>query len=1257
MRKRIPLSALLLSTVSIIAAYGQTTLHTVGDIINTTDTLILTDAVVEASLPTLTLASDNDITAITLDTLTAQPINAQYIIARLHELVDEEGEWIPINIATVCERGHIYSAATILPYIYVDNQWLVATQYTVSEEPRSDVQNKALKSTENFTTSSALASGNWIKVGVTSSGIKKLTSSTLASWGFSDISKVSVYGTGGTELPLANSDDRVDDLAQLPVYRGSGYILFYAEGIETWSYTTSQKSFTAAIHPMAEQAYYFITDSGTPSPSVEEEADTTVTTKATITQYDARATHRLRSKNLLSSGRDWWGEEFSPTTNSHSISLDLPPRTATTDEVKVSVRMAGRSASAIAYTIDFNGDEIGNSTISAVSSMSSGTGDYAKSTTRNLTTTSSNLTDNIVTVTMTFTSTVDLGWIDYVTVCSKAALDIDGADELLFRNRATYSNSGYALYKVEGATSSTLIWDITTPTAPTQKPVTLSGTIAQFKHPRGSTSEFVAFDPSGSFETPTYIESVSNQNLHGLSSVDYAIITNPDFLEQAEELAEIHRQYSDISVVVVTTEQIYNEFSGGKREAKAIRDFLRMLYQRGAAGDGDPLQYALLFGDGSYDNRTYGSDNPGNKVPTYQSSASINYTNTYCTDDFFGWLDDTEGSSDLAARMDIGIGRFPVQTVAQAQICVNKTRTYLTGLDQGAWKSRVAFASDDDDDNEHLDYAEQLASQVEEAYPEMIIKRIFLEAYQSQSTSTGITYPFANSDFETAVNEGSLVVNYVGHGGHDALTDQKLFKQAYIQEYTNTTRLPFFITATCDFGPFDEYDLSAGEECLVYEYGGFIGLFTTTRLVYSDSNYKINAALWQRLFEIEDNYKLYTVGEASRYAKCTAGGLVNSVKYILLGDPAIRLAKCNELTVSTDSVNGIAFADCDEPVSALAVNTISGSIRTADGDIDTSFNGEVEISLYDKRSVTSTLGEVSAVYTYEEYKSVIFNGTVEVTDGQFTVSIILSKDIDLEEGYGRITYFASADNGDEAQGYSNEILVGGISVTDEVDTIGPTIIPWFDYDDPTRTMYYTGCCPVLYATISDPSGINTSGSGIGHDISLIVDEDRVNAITVNDYFSYNAGSYTTGTLEYQLSNLDEGDHTLTIKAWDNWNNASDTTIVFNVTNYAPISFGKTELYPSPLHNGTEHLKLRFSHNDGGRSLELTIHIFSIDGRRMAKQSITLVASDTQTDEIDLTDAIDIVASLSSGLYVVQVDVVSSSGRKGDFSKKLMVAAQ
>lgn len=1257
MKNIIALSALMISTVATAATQSTTALHSVGEITNTVDTLILTEAVTEVSLPTLTISTDNDITAITFDTLTAEPVKAQYVVTRIEEIIDETGEWTPINIVTVCERGHVYTAATILPYIYVDNQWLVATQYSVSEEPRSDVHNKTLKSTENFTTSSVLASGTWVKVGVTTSGIKKLTSSTLASWGFSDISKVSVYGNGGTELPLSNSDDRIDDLAQLPVYRGSGYILFYAEGVETWSYTSSQKTFTAAVHPMSEMSYYYITDSGTPSGSVEEEADTTVTTKTTITQYDARANHKLSKTNLLSSGRDWWGEEFSPTSNSQSFSFDLPPRTASTDEVKITARMAGRSASSISYTISFNGDEVSSSTISAVSSLSSSTGDYAKSTTRNLTTTSSNLTENVVDISMTFAASTNLAWVDYVTVCSKAALDIDGDDELLFRNRATFSNSGYALYKVEGASSSTLIWDITTPTCPTQKYITIDGTTAQFKHPRGSTSEFIAFEPSGSFETPTYIETVENQNLHGLSSVDYVIVTHPDFLEQAEELADIHREYSDLSVVVVTTDQIYNEFSSGKREAKAIRDFLRMMYQRGAAGDGDELQYALLFGDGSYDNYTYGSDNPGNKVPTYQSSASINYTNTYCTDDFFGWLDDSEGSSDLAARMDIGIGRFPVQTTAQAQICVNKTRTYLTGLDQGAWKSRVAFACDDDDDNEHLTYAEMLASQVEDAYPEMIIKRIFLEAYPSQNSSTGITYPYANEDFETAINDGSLVVNYVGHGGMDALTDQALFRQSYIQTYTNATRLPFFITATCDFGPFDVYDLSAGEECLVYEYGGFIGLFTTTRLVYSDSNYKINAALWERLFEVEDDYKLYAVGEASRYAKCSAGGLVNSVKYILLGDPAIRLAKCEELTVATDSVNGIPFADCDEPISALAINTISGSVRDAEGNIVDTFNGEVEIALYDKRSTTSTLGEISDVFTYEEYKSVIFSGSVDVVDGQFSVSIILSKDINLEEGYGRITYFASADDGDEAQGYSNEILVGGIALTDEVDTIGPTIVPWFDYDDPTRTFYYTGCCPVLYATISDPSGINIGGSGIGHDITLIVDEDRVNAITVNSYFSYNAGSYTTGTLEYQLTNLDEGDHTLLIKAWDNWNNASDTTITFNVTNYAPISFGKTELYPSPLHNGTEHLKLRFSHNDGGRSLTLTIRIFSIDGRRMAKHSLTLVASDTQTDEIDLTDEIDVVASLSSGLYVVQVDVVSSSGREGSFSKKLMVAAQ
>lgn len=1092
-------------------------------------------------------------------------------------------------------------------------------------------------------TASVLSSGKWVKIAVNTSGMKMLSRETLSKIGFSDISKVSVYGNGGAQLPYANNKARHDDLKKIPVKRTSNAIIFYAEGPTTWSYTGSK--YTATKHAYSDNSYYFITDSQTPTEIQTAPSDGKEVIN-TIKKYQYYTHHEENSINLQHSGREWYGEEIKASKPSLTLDLELPARSDEKDNIKVTIKIAGKSTNQIPYSISFNGEKATSGTISAC-----GSSDYARTITRDITITSTNLTESMLTIDLTMASG-DQAWLDYVTASCETALSMGSKTQVAFRNTETFQqNSNTATrYIISDATKEIEVWDITDCTSPRKISTTTEGSELRFDASNGKESNYIAFDPNSSFEEPAIAGSINNQNLHGQKGVEYIIITHRDFVAEANRLAEAHREHSGISVAVAVCDKIYNEFSSGKNDVTAIRDYIKMVYDRGQKGEGDKLRNVLLFGQGSYDNMTEATNN---RILTYQSSNSLSTTQTYVTDDFFGWLDDNEGANDIEARMDIGVGRFPCETPAEAKALVDKSITYLTNAEAGSWKTRMAFVADDGDDNEHLINAAKLADKAESMHGEASIKRIFLEKYAAQQTTTGVIYNEAHKDFMEAVNDGSLIINYVGHAAAYALTGDGLFEQKNIKQWTNKNRLPFFITAACDFGPFDLHEHSAGEESLIYENGGFIGVFTTTRIVYSSSNYKINDALYDYLLENDENGRPYSTGEAVGKAKAATGGLVNSLKYVLLGDPAIVL-KRNDLTIVTDSVNGVEKDLCDTPLKAIELSSIAGSVRNADGSIANDFNGKVSIVLYDKKNTTKTTGIKSSVYSYMEYKTPIYSGTADVVNGRFTSNFILSKDIDFEIGYGRSTYYAISEENVEANGYDNEILIGGISEGYREDTEGPDIVAWIDYEK-SKDINQTGSSPVLYARINDISGINTTGLGIGHDLCVYINGDRSNAICLNSNFVYDAGSHTSGTLKYQFSPIEDGQKEITLKAWDNMNNSSIVSLKIDVRAKSDISFGKTELYPSPLMSGQNEVKIRFSHNDSGNTFDIQSEVFSLNGQKMCHSNFKLVATSNQTEEISLTSHMPEINALSKGLYIVKIKIKSSSGREGEFTKRLAIA--
>ena len=1144
------------------------------------------------------------------------------------------------------------------------SMYSIDPQSNVHAEDTDDVAVVASgnKAALTFATESVLKDGKWVKVRVKSTGIKKLSKATLAKMGFNDISKVSVYSNGGYKLPTVISFTRQDDLRQLRVMRTDDAVFFYVQDAKRWQYDATSQYFRCNVNEFDTYTYCYITDSKEPSPAPDLYEPTFPLNK-TSNRCDYGVHYEPRLHNILHSGAQWYGDKILATNPSKTISFTLPPRQGA-DSVFVKCSLVGRSGGVIKYKVFFNDEILEKGEISSVNTSTT-TGAYAKVVTFSEMVVTSDVSRNDVKITFEPNSTSDVVWIDYITLTSRGVMDTNGSSEYMLRSK-DQSKTMYRLpyvdevadgsmeFVVSGADASHVVWRVGYNVDPVNVPATFVDGKLHFTYDRGEINDFVVFNPKGTFEEPEVMGTVANQNLHGMPSVNYIIIYHPDFKEQAERLASLHRTYSGISVATVDVEHIYNEFSSGRFDPVALRDFIRCVYKKSLAG-GDKLLNVLLFGDGSYDNMRR-DDNKACKLPTYQSSESLVQSDSYVTDDFFGWLDDTDCASDLGSRMDVGIGRFPVQSVEEAKMAVDKSEMYMLNSDMGAWKNAVTVIADDGDECEHIQYAEVVSSLFESRYPDVNVRRIYMETYSPERTSTGIVYTKAHEDFMSSVNEGSLVLNYVGHGGYNALTDEGLFKQKDIKEWTNKSRLPFFVTATCDFCPFDKNEhFSAAEEGFLYPYGGFVGLFTTTRLVYGSSNNRINKAFTEFLLHTKDDGTRYTLGEASFNAKKKAGGLINSLKYVLIGDPALTLHYGTEHYVTTEVVNGDSIDVSETPISALRTNVISGAVRNADNSICETFNGQVMVTLYDKRVSKTMSGPVSGkAFTYEENGRVLFSGLANVTNGRFDVSFILSKDIDFEIGYGRVAYYAYSTDSIEASGSLNTILVGGVSESALDDNEGPKIDFWLDYPEFVDGSA-TGPNPIVYARIEDASGINVSGLGVGHNLSICIDNDRENAIDVNSFFVYDIGSFTSGTLVYQLQPLADGEHTIFIKAWDNLNNSSVKELTFVSNVHTGLSFGSIDLYPMPYID-KNNMTLSFSHNSGGGNLQLTMRLYGINGSLLSQRSFNVVSNGSTIDNIDLTDAVPTIKTLPSGLYFLEVNV-EGNGRKGSFVKKIAVKAQ
>jgi len=1048
----------------------------------------------------------------------------------------------------------------------------------------------ALKNEHTYAMNSVLAVGDWYKVYTKENGIYKLTYDDLRNLGISmnglNPDMIRIFGNGGDLLNEAAGTERIDDLAENAikvvtaspgVFAQGDYVLFYAKGTQMWDVNPFSSRMEHITHYYADEACYFVTIGPVPGKRIQQDVTPSGEPNYYTVAYTAHVVHENDYVNLIKSGKKWFGEKLDYYNRTFDLPLFQFPDMDLSEPVSVRYGFAGRATSQLSYNILINGEIVATNTMSGIS----GSNDYARELTTSTTFTSQS---NSLKVQVKFNppNNTALGWLDFVALNVRCNLRFSGG-QMAFRDPRNIAPGKITSYTMSNPVDGLQLWDVSDHTNVKSVEMMRVSDYYTFKRATDKLVELVAYDGT-SFKSVRLGGKIANQNLHATGNYDMIIITPPDFQSEAQRLAMLHNNKGDASVAVVSLPEIYNEFSSGILDITAIRDFMKMLYDRGYA-ESKP-QYLLLFGTASYDVKDRITNNQC-FVPTFQSENSVRPVASFLTDDYYGLLDDGEGANQTTGLVDVVTGRLPVRTLAQAKDVVDKIETYLNNEEptHGDWRNTLMVIADDQNKNLHLEQAEGLIDEIVENHPVYNIEKIYFDAYKQQSTPGGSRYPDVNREIVTRVEKGALLTNYIGHGGEVGWADERVLEISDINSWTNYDRMGIFFTATCEFSRFDNpAHTSAGELVFLNPEGGAMSMITTTRLAFASYNAALNLSFIDTLLKKSNTGASPTLGDILRYTKNDNSLSGNNRHLTLFGDPSLRLPYPQHQVVTTSVSTDTLFAN--------TLATVEGEVRDFNNQLLTDFNGVLYVKVFDKPSKVRTLGQDSDSYAVDFWvqKSILYQGQASVTDGVFTFTFPVPRDIDYSFGKGKISYYAT--NGTEdAQGYYSDIIVGGSVNQPQLDMTGPEI-RLFINDTTFNDGDFTSENPKVLAYLYDESGINTAGNGIGHDIVGIIDGDSYNSVLMNDYYVADLNSYQSGVVRYQYFNLPDGEHTLTLKAWDVFNNSSTASITFNVKRNIILAVNEVIAYPNP---SAGDVWFRFGHNQFDGVFTVELEVFSITG--------------------------------------------------------------
>lgn len=1173
---------------------------------------------------------------------------------------DINSKTVEVEVSPAHERNYGYLVVSFVPIVkHAEGKYKLLKSVTIeiSADRTAEVRNK-----RSYASQSVLASGQWYRFTTSENGIYKITHDDLKKMGMQEpfvSSQISIFGNGGEMLPEANSAKRIDDLQEISIDVHDGgdnkidngdYILFYGKSPHTIFYDFENQVFTHRFNVYSTTATYFITQTQGVGEKkrIQTVDNNSLVENMSVNTYNYFDFIESDLYNLCESGKEWFGDRFDATLN-RSYTMSMP--TAPVGEGRISVRGASAASTTSMFSVAVNQNTVGSIMLqapnsSSIARMSQGTLTF-----------DANSSDLKIGITYNKPTTSAAAYLDWIEVETTCGIVLRGG-QTTFRNVSTVGAGNISKFSIPNAPANIVVWDITDHTSIVQYTLQRDNQGCSFKTMTDTLREFVAFDGSA-YKSITPLTSVANQNLHSTGLVDMVIVAHPDFLEQANRLAKYRSDNDGMTVKVVTPQQIYNEFSGGSQDPIAIRDYVKMIYDRSEKAF---PKYLLLFGRPSYDFRGI-AQGTSIYVPNYQYYSRndvISEYYLYSNDDNLGLLDDEEGQN-AAGLYDIAVGRIPCTTKSQATAAVDKCIRYTERRklspgsaslisNYGDWRNMMAFVADDENANDFIVHADLFSNIVSERNQNINFDKIYLDAYQQVSNAGGQRYPEAVADINSRMNRGALFYTYIGHSGKDGWAAERVLENSDINRWTNKYNMPVLLSLSCTFAYYDRQALSPSDLIYFNTNGGASAVIAATREAWSSPNNSYGEFIFKTMFDSQSNGSI-SVGDINRIAKNKYGGShTNLAMFVLYGDPSMPLA-FPKYNIVTDSVNSLSVESTLDTLRALSKVSISGHIEDQNGQIMENFNGNIYPSVYDKKLLTKSLANdpESEPFEYTVQKSILFKGNASVNSGFFNFSFYVPKDIDYNFGNGKISYYACNDN-DDAAGAFQEFIIGGIDTLGIKDNEKPKIELYLN-DENFVDGGVTHANPVLIAKISDNFGINTTGNGIGHDLTAVLDNATNSKIKLNDYYETDKDSFNCGTVRYNLQALEPGDHTITLRAWDINNNSSEQQLNFKVSTSSKFELSHVLNYPNPF---TTRTSFYFEHNQSGGLFDIKVQIYTISGK------IVRTIFDNQYIEGSRSAAIlwdgldDFGDRLAKGTYLYRMTVKNQDGKTAETIEKLVI---
>jgi len=774
------------------------------------------------------------------------------------------------------------------------------------------------------------------------------------------------------------------------------------------------------------------------------------------------------------------------------------------------------------------------------------------------------------------------GWLNYIEM--HIPLQLGFADAKYFSFDGKNEATNYQ-YEIADADATSMVWDVSNTLNPVALSTNYNGNKISFSTNAASNQAFFALKQNA-FEPVVAIDTLANQNILNTTAVDYLILAPSIFQQTATKLKNFHQQKDGFKVEMMDPVKVYNEFSGGIVNPIAIRNYLKYAQSRAKENGYSAAQYLCIMGGADFNISRL---NKNSQVPVFESAASLDILSSYASDDFYAILKDGADINFPSSvdSLEIAIGRIPAKTIAEADTMVNKVIQYVANNNKGAWQNQITWVADDGDYNLHLQDAENIIAGLQKTNPVWNHKKIYLDLFSATNSAGGLSYPLVNNEIKQTMNNGSLVLNYTGHGNYLRLTEEAVINEASMQAWDNATKLPLMITASCDFAPYDQPQINPiGLNALMQNSKGIVGLVAANRLVFAYSNKQINEQYIQALLVPDKNGQYYSIGKALQKAKninwSLQGDKLNAFKFSLLGDPALGLVHPNNEVQIT----------LQDSITAGELITIKGVIQK-DKMVKASFNGLVDCIVYDVVKEKTTLANQSSSIktTIPTREAILYRGKATVSNGKFSLSFILPKETNSLSGNLSIQAYAY-NSTEDALGIKENVYVKSANWISQTDTKGPQLISYINDTNFTNNSWVSDNA-ILMVRLQDSAGIQSSGNALGHDLQLIVDEDIQHPYLLNNYYVADIDTYQSGSIMYSLPNLSIGKHQLVIKAWDLLGNLTKDTLQFIVPNKDILKAKDLVNKPNPMLNYTQ---FSFDLNSRDATVETEFSLRNLNGQ-------------------------------------------------------------